>query len=81
MLARLFPHWLGLAQRIGKLAGGALLVQSLLTRPAFVSWNETVPALVTASAGLSRSAVVHARVNAAPFDSLTVTFSFVGVVE
>lgn len=46
------------AQRTGKDAGGGVLDQSVLRRPAEAS----------------------GRVNAAPFVSLTVTFSLVGVV-
>ena len=56
-----------------------MLVQSVLTRPAFVSWNETLPFDMTAPSGLLSPSVVQASVNALPFWSLTVTFSFVGV--
>jgi hypothetical protein len=80
VLARLLPHWLTVAHRIGKPSGGALLPQLVLIRPEFVSWKETVPMLVGAAAGLPSSCVVHASVNDGPFDSLTVTFSLVGVV-
>ena len=68
-----------LAQRIGKPGGGGLLVQFRLTRPAGVSWNETVPLLAGAAAGLFWPSVVQAKVKALPFVVLTVTFSFVGV--
>ena len=37
-----------------------------------------MPRLTGASPGFSWPSVVHASVNAAPFCSLTVTFSFVG---
>ena len=80
MLARLLPQRTGLAQRIGNACGGALLDQSVLIRPAVVSWNETVPMLSGASAGLPWPSVVHASTNDVPLLSLTVTFSFVGVV-
>src|SRR5207247_3176271 len=71
-----------LEQRIGNCAGGGLLDQSVLISPLELSWKATVPTLTEASSGFggSRSWVVQASVNAAPFVSLTVTFSFVGVV-
>ena len=56
-----------------------MLVQSVLTRPEFVSWNETWPFEVIAPSGLLSPSVVHASVNAVPFCSLTVTFSLVAV--
>ena len=80
MLARLFPHEAAVGQRTGKPGGGALLDQSVLTRPEFVSWKETVPALTAASGVLPRPSVVQASVNALPFELCTVTFSSVGVV-
>ena len=82
MLARLLPQPEMLAQRIGNDAGGGLLDQSVLMIPPGLSWNATVPMLTAASSGFggSRSCVVHARVNAFPFVSLTVTFSFVAAV-
>ena len=55
-----------------------MLVQSVLTSPEFVSWNETWPFELTAPSGL-RLLVVQASVYELPFCSLTVTFSLVGV--
>ncbi len=56
-----------------------MLDQSVLTSPAVVSWNATVPWLTWAAGGLPSSSVVHASSNVLPACSLTVTFSFVGV--
>src|SRR5579872_4096840 len=78
-LARLLPHCDTCAQRIGKLGGGGLLVQLVLTSPPLVSWKSTVPASDTALVELLRPAVVQASVNVPPLVFLTVTFSFVGV--
>ena len=80
MLAKLFPHWLALAHKIGNTDGGALLDQSVFTNPAFVCWNDTDPTLTGASAGFPCSTVDHASVNELPLASFTVTFSRVGVV-
>jgi hypothetical protein len=79
VLARLLPHCVVVAHRTGNAGGGWLLVQSVVTRPRFVSWNTTWPMLVGASVELPCSSVVHASVKVAPFCSLTVTFSLVGV--
>ena len=57
-----------------------MLVQSVLARPKFVSWKETVPWLDGAPAGLFCPSVVHARTKFGPDVLLTVTFSLVGVV-
>ena len=73
------PQPVGWGQSTGKVDGAGVLVQFVFTRPAVVSWNDTVPALTTASGGFFRPSVVQASVNASPFCSLTVTFSFVGV--
>src|SRR5215213_932265 len=78
-LARLLPHGLCLAHRIGKEAGGSVLDQSATSSPEDVSWNTIWPAVSTASSPLPCSSVVHASVNDAPFCSFTVTFSAVGV--
>ena len=80
VLVRLLPQRLADEQRIGNCDGGAVLDQSVLTRPEDVSWNTIVPSLSTASSGFPSSAVVQPSVNDAPFCSLTVTFSVVGVV-
>ena len=78
MLARLLPHAPSVGQRIGNAVGGGVLDQSVLTRPKFVSWNETVPTLCGAS-GVPASFVVQASVKLEPVVLLTVTSSFVGV--
>ena len=69
----------GLAQRIGKVGGGGVLCQSVLTTPEAVSWKAIWPTLGGALGGLPRSCVVHSSRKALPFCSLTVTFSLVGV--
>ena len=69
------------AQRTGQPDGGGVLDQSVLTIPLFDSWKDTVPAVWTASSGLSAPSVVHARVNDVPLLDLTVTFSVVGASE
>jgi hypothetical protein len=76
--ARLLLQLVASAQRIGKLAGGGVLDQSVFTRPASVSWKAISPRLAGASGGLPSSSVVHASVNDLPRCSLTVTFSLVG---
>jgi hypothetical protein len=60
--------------------GGGVLDQSVLTRPKFVSWKETLPALCGASGGLFWPSVVQARTKLEPLWLLTVIASFVGVV-
>ena len=62
-------------QRIGKLVGGALLVQSVFVSPVAASANETVPVLVGAVFALFWPSVVQARTNAGSVTLLTVTFS------
>ena len=80
MLERLLLQPETTAQRTGNAGGGGVLDQSVFSRPAEVSWKATVPMLVGALDALPCSSVVHARVKAGPLCSLTVTFSFVGVV-
>ncbi len=64
------------SQRIGNAPGGALLDQFVLTRPASVSWNWTVP---LPTGALSGPSVVQRSENASPLGLPTLTFSFVGV--
>ncbi len=77
MLDRALPQPVACAQRIGNSGGGGVLDQSTFTSPAFVSWNETTPADVTAPSGFPRPSVVHASVKDVPFWDFTVTFSSV----
>ena len=77
MLETALPQPAACAQRIGKIAGGGVLAQSVLTIPAFVSWNDIVPADATVPSPLPRSAVVHASTKDAPAWLFTVTFSVV----
>ena len=65
-LARLLPHCTSDGQRIGNDVGGGVLVQSVLARPEFVSWNEAVPWLDGAPSGLFCPSVVHARTKLGP---------------
>jgi hypothetical protein len=74
------PQFRICGQRTGNEEGGGVLDQSVLTRPAFVSWKETVPVDETESAGLPRPSVVHPSTNRLPVWLLTVTLSRVGVV-
>jgi hypothetical protein len=78
--ARLLPQRATCGQRIGKTDGGGVLCQSVLTRPDVVSWNAISPCACGAVSGLPSSAVFHSSRNALSFCSLTVSFSFVGVV-